>query len=73
MSALRKPGRPRKMAESRLFPLRLPPELHGALKVYAAARAVSLNDLLLEMIADAWARTPKHEAYAALVATAQRK
>ncbi len=49
--------------ERKPFLLRLPPELHLALKRYALEEDRTLGSILLEWIQDGWKRVPGHEQY----------
>jgi hypothetical protein len=50
------------------FLMRLPEDLYRQLKIYAAAQGLSLNDLVLKLIGDAWSRTPQRETFVRLAA-----
>ena len=47
-------GRPAKLGHHQLFSLRLPSDLHGALRHYALDDERSLNDVLVQVIQDWW-------------------
>ena len=60
-------GRPPKLGDHQLFSLRLPTDLHRALKTYAFVSGKSFNDVLVEVLKDWWARQPEHDHIEALV------
>ncbi len=56
MAQPRPRGRPKKLPDDyKQFPLRLPPDLHRQLRIHALDTGKSLNDILLEVIAEWWA------------------
>ena len=67
MATGRSRGRPAKLTDHQAFTLRLPKGLYRELKVAAASRDVSLNDLLIEVIDGWWSKQPKRKNVARLV------
>lgn len=69
-SMARPRGRPRKLAEDhRVFTLRLPADLHRELRALAGARATSLNDLVLGVLAAWWGEHPDRQLIRRLTST----
>lgn len=67
----RGPGRPPKTVGWSKFVLRLPPDLHGHFRLFASAQGMSLNDVLVDVIAKGWERVPKRKDYERLAASAK--
>lgn len=66
-STRRKKGRPPKLGDHQLFSLRLPTDLHRALKTYAFVKGRSFNDVLVEVIRAWWSEQPERAHVEALV------
>jgi hypothetical protein len=64
----KKRGRPPKLGEHQSYPLRLPAELHQQLKHYVVDHPdKSLNDLIVEAVAEWWSRVPGRRKYVRFV------
>jgi len=70
-SSKRPPGRPPKLGNHQPYLVRLPTELHRQIKLYAVSKGLSLNDLLVRVIADWWTRQPERAGIARLAAKAE--
>jgi hypothetical protein len=60
-------GRPPKLGDHQLFSLRLPTDLHRALKTYAFVKGRSFNDVLVDVIRAWWNEQAEREHIEALV------
>ncbi len=60
-------GRPPKLGDHQLFSLRLPTDLHRALKTYAFVKGRSFNDVLVDVVRAWWNEQPEREHVEALV------
>jgi hypothetical protein len=67
----KKMGRPAKLTDHRPFTLRLPTDLHRQLRHLTVDQGVSLNDLLVQIIVEWWAKQPQRATYANLKSTAE--
>ncbi len=45
------------------FLLRLPDTFRARIRIYAGARGLSVNDAIVDLIADGWSQVPHHEDY----------
>lgn len=66
-SGSRRKGRPPKLGKHQLFSLRLPAELHRALKTYAFVKGRSFNDVITDVIQTWWREQAEREHIEALV------
>ena len=58
MDSIRSRGRPAKLGNHRLFPFRLPADLHKELRHFAIDQERSLNEILVEVVRDWWRTGP---------------
>jgi NRPS condensation-like uncharacterized protein len=65
-------GRPPKLGDHKLFSLRLPTELHRALKTYATVQGKSVNDILTDVIASWWREQPERARIESLVGATRK-
>lgn len=58
-----KRGRPPKLGETQAITLRLPVELHRAMRHYTIEARKSMNELITEVLQDWWSSQPGRVAY----------
>lgn len=68
MPEKKKTGRPRsRTGKEKMFLLRLQPELHQRLRLYAAANELTMTAAILALLEKGWAAMPDRGAYERLV------
>jgi predicted HicB family RNase H-like nuclease len=65
--APKKPSRSGKTeGDSQYFSLRMPTDLHRQLKFFALSRDSTLNDLIIEVLAEWWGKNPEKAKFSKL-------
>ncbi|MEL6546307.1 MAG: toxin-antitoxin system HicB family antitoxin [Myxococcota bacterium] len=59
----KKRGRPKTIEDQKPFVLRLPPDLHRMLRTYAANQGTSMNQIVVEVLQQWWAKNPERRAF----------